>query len=40
VPTGAVRSPPCAVALRTYKVLLQGDDIFIDLDCDAAGEPA
>jgi ethylbenzene dioxygenase ferredoxin component len=40
VPTGAVRSPPCAVALRTYKVLLQGDDIFIDLDRDAAGEPA
>src|SRR6202161_1824387 len=40
VPTGAVRSAPCAVALRTYKVLLQGDDIFIDLDRDAAGEPA
>ncbi len=40
VPTGAVRSPPCVVALRTYKVLLQGDDIFIDLDRDAAGKPA
>jgi nitrite reductase/ring-hydroxylating ferredoxin subunit len=40
VPTGAVKAPPCALALRTYKVLLQGDDIFIDLDRDAAGEPA
>src|ERR1700691_979535 len=40
VPTGAVSAPPCAVALRTYKVLLQGDDIFVDLDRDAAGEPA
>jgi len=40
VPTGAVRAPPCAVALRTYKVELQGDDIFVDLDRDAAGEPA
>jgi nitrite reductase/ring-hydroxylating ferredoxin subunit len=40
VPTGAVKAPPCALALRTYKVLLQGDDIFIDVDRDAAGEPA
>ena len=40
VPTGAVRAPPCAVALRTYKVLLQGDDIYVNLDRDAAGEPA
>jgi ethylbenzene dioxygenase ferredoxin component len=40
VPTGAVKAPPCALALRTYKVLLQGDDIFIDLDRDAAGEQA
>src|SRR5580658_388825 len=29
-----------AVALRTYKVVLQGDDILVDLDRDAAGEPA
>jgi nitrite reductase/ring-hydroxylating ferredoxin subunit len=40
VPTGAVRAPPCAVALRTYKVMLQGDEIFVDLDRDAAGELA
>jgi ethylbenzene dioxygenase ferredoxin component len=40
VRTGAVKAPPCAVALRTYKVLLQGDDILVDLDRDAAGEPA
>ena len=40
VPTGAVTAPPCALALRTYRVLLQGDDIFVDLDRDAAGEPA
>ena len=40
VPTGAVKAPPCAVALRTYKVVLQGDDIFVDLNRDAAGEPA
>jgi len=40
VPTGAVRAPPCEVALRTYQVVLQGDDIYVDLDRDAAGEPA
>jgi nitrite reductase/ring-hydroxylating ferredoxin subunit len=40
VPTGAVKAPPCAVALRTYKVELQGDDVFVDLDRDAAGAPA
>jgi nitrite reductase/ring-hydroxylating ferredoxin subunit len=40
VPTGAVTAPPCQVALRTYQVLLQGDDICVDLDRDAAGEPA
>jgi nitrite reductase/ring-hydroxylating ferredoxin subunit len=40
VPTGAVKAPPCSLALRTYKVVLQGDDIFVDLDRDAAGEPA
>jgi nitrite reductase/ring-hydroxylating ferredoxin subunit len=38
--TGAVESPPCSIALRTYKVVLEGDDIFVDLDLDAAGEPA
>jgi len=40
VRTGAVEAPPCLVPLRTYKVVLQGDDIFADLDRNAAGEPA
>jgi nitrite reductase/ring-hydroxylating ferredoxin subunit len=40
VKTGAVKAPPCALALRTYKVLLQGNDVYVDLDKDAAGEPA
>jgi len=40
VPTGEVKAPPCELALRTYKVVLQGDDIFADLDRNAAGEPA
>jgi nitrite reductase/ring-hydroxylating ferredoxin subunit len=40
VPTGAVRAPPCAVALRTYKVVLRDGDVCADLDRDAAGEPA
>ena len=40
VPTGAVTAPPCAVPLRTYKVVLQGNDVCVDLDRDAAGELA
>src|SRR6202161_2983945 len=40
VPTGAVKSLPCSIALRTYKVVLQDGDIYADLDRDAAGEPA
>jgi nitrite reductase/ring-hydroxylating ferredoxin subunit len=40
VATGKVVQPPCSIALRTYKVVLEGDDIFVDLDRDAAGEPA
>ena len=40
VPTGVVKSPPCQVALRTYKVVLQDGDVFADLDRDAAGELA
>jgi len=40
VPTGAVKAPPCELPLRTYKVVLQGDDIYVDLERDAAGEPA
>src|ERR1700732_1504381 len=27
VPTGEVKAPPCAVALRTYKVVVDGDDV-------------
>ncbi|HUI13226.1 MAG TPA: non-heme iron oxygenase ferredoxin subunit [Xanthobacteraceae bacterium] len=40
VKTGEVTAPPCAVPLRTYKVLLQNGDICVDLDKNAAGEPA
>jgi nitrite reductase/ring-hydroxylating ferredoxin subunit len=40
VATGEVVSPPCEVPLRTYKVVLKGDDIFVDLDRNAAGDPA
>ena len=40
VPTGEVRAPPCSFALRTYKVVLQGDDVMVDPDRNAAGEPA
>jgi nitrite reductase/ring-hydroxylating ferredoxin subunit len=40
VPTGKVMEPPCELPLRTYKVVLKGDDIFVDLERDAAGEPA
>jgi nitrite reductase/ring-hydroxylating ferredoxin subunit len=39
VPTGNVVAPPCEVALRTYKVVLEGDDVFVDLAYNAAGEP-
>jgi nitrite reductase/ring-hydroxylating ferredoxin subunit len=40
VKSGEVVQPPCSLKLRTYKVVLQGDDIYADLDRDAAGEPA
>jgi ethylbenzene dioxygenase ferredoxin component len=39
VPTGNVVAPPCEVPLRTYHVVLRGDDVFADLARDAAGEP-
>jgi nitrite reductase/ring-hydroxylating ferredoxin subunit len=39
VPTGNVVTPPCEVPLRTYKVVLEGDDVFVDLAHNAAGEP-
>ena len=38
VPTGNVIAPPCEVPLRTYKVVLEGDDILVDLAHNAAGE--
>jgi ethylbenzene dioxygenase ferredoxin component len=40
VPTGAAKDPPCTIALRTFQVVLQGDDVFVDLSKNAAGEPA
>ena len=40
VPTGEVKAPPCVVALRTYKIIREGDDVLVDLDRDAAGELA
>jgi len=39
VPTGNVVAPPCEVPLRTYRVVLDGDDVFADLSRNAAGEP-
>jgi len=39
VRTGEVVSPPCEVPLRTYQVVLRGDDVFVDLTRNAAGEP-
>ena len=40
VRTGEVKAPPASVPLRTYKVLLRGNDVHIDLDKNAAGELA
>ena len=40
VPTGEVKAPPCALALRTYKVIQEGDNVLVDLDRDGAGELA
>ena len=39
VPTGNVIAPPCEVPLRTYKVVLEGDGVLVDLAHNAAGEP-
>jgi nitrite reductase/ring-hydroxylating ferredoxin subunit len=38
VPTGEVVDPPCEVPLRTYRVVLKGDDVLVDLGRNAAGE--
>jgi nitrite reductase/ring-hydroxylating ferredoxin subunit len=40
VKTGAVKAPPSSIKLRTYKVIMDGDDIHVDLDRDASGELA
>lgn len=32
IPTGQALSFPCTVALRTYKVIQEGDDVYADLD--------
>jgi ethylbenzene dioxygenase ferredoxin component len=39
VPTGKVVQAPCEIPLRTYRVVPKDDDIFVDLDRNAAGEP-
>jgi ethylbenzene dioxygenase ferredoxin component len=31
VPSGKAVQLPCSISVRTYKVVLQGDDIFVDL---------
>ena len=38
VPTGKVMQPPCEVPLRTYQVMPKGDEIFVNLSRNAAGE--
>lgn len=35
IPSGQAMSFPCEVALRTYKVSEQGDDVLVDLDQEA-----
>jgi nitrite reductase/ring-hydroxylating ferredoxin subunit len=39
IPSGKVVEPPCEVPLRTYRVILQGEEVFADLERNAAGEP-
>jgi nitrite reductase/ring-hydroxylating ferredoxin subunit len=38
VPTGNVVDPPCEVPLRTYRVVLRGSDVCVDLSRNATGE--
>jgi len=38
VPTGEVVDPPCEVPLRTYQVIVRGDNVFVDLNRNAAGQ--
>ena len=39
VPTGRAMQAPCEIPLRTYQVVPNGDDLFVDLGRDAGGEP-
>jgi ethylbenzene dioxygenase ferredoxin subunit len=32
IPTGKVVAPPCSIPLRTYKVIVREDEVFVDLD--------
>jgi nitrite reductase/ring-hydroxylating ferredoxin subunit len=36
VPTGKPVAQPCSIALRTYKVTVENDDILVDLNASAA----
>ncbi len=38
IPTGKVMQPPCEVPLRTYRVELREEGVFVDLSRNAAGE--
>jgi len=38
VVTGEPVAPPCEVPLRTYQVVLKGEDVFADLSRNAVGE--
>jgi nitrite reductase/ring-hydroxylating ferredoxin subunit len=39
IPTGEARQAPCEIPLRTYQVTLRDEDVFVDLNRNAAGEP-
>jgi nitrite reductase/ring-hydroxylating ferredoxin subunit len=38
IPTGRVVEPPCEVPLRTYRVVLKDEGVFVDLKRNAAGD--
>jgi ethylbenzene dioxygenase ferredoxin component len=40
VPTGEAVAAPCEIPLRTYQVISKGEDVFVDLDRNAAGDVA
>src|ERR1700728_452156 len=39
IPTGEPKEPPCEIPLRTYRVVLKDEGVFVDLARNAAGEP-